>query len=107
MKFRLSVLIGLVLPTFTLAQDIPPCALSGSATVMIGGRPALRLADVANCPPALYETIDSVHIDGQPMVFFKSGKSGGTTCVAKADSSITVEGKPAQGLGDVGCSRER
>lgn len=86
-----------------LGQDIPTCALSGSTSVMIGGKPALRLSDVARCPPELYEVISSIMIEGQPMVHFKSGASGKTTCAAKGDKTVTAESNDVQTLGDVSC----
>lgn len=86
-----------------MAQEIPTCALSGSMTVMIGGKPAFRLSDVAKCPAELYDVISSVSIDGQPVVHFKTGKQDKTTCTARADPSVSIEGKAAQGLGDVTC----
>ena len=85
------------------AQDIPACALSGSMTMSIGGKPALRLSDVANCPPELYEVIKSVSLDGQPMVHFKTGAARDTTCAATGDPSVSIEGKQASRLGDVNC----
>jgi uncharacterized Zn-binding protein involved in type VI secretion len=89
-----------------MAQEIPACALSGSMTVMIGGKPAFRLSDVAKCPAELYDVISSVNIDGQPVVHFRTGKQDSTTCTAKADPGVSIEGKSAQGLGDVTCSTD-
>lgn len=106
--FRPSVLAFLATlcgGTAALAQDIPPCALSGSMTVMIGGKPALRLSDVANCPPELYETITSIMIDGQPVVHFKTGVAGKTRCAAKANPTVSLEGHDAQTLGDISCQK--
>ena len=104
MPRALAVVAGLLLPPLSaVAQDIPPCALTGSMSVMIGGKPALRLSDVAKCPPELYEVINSITIEGQPMVHFKSGISGKTTCSARGDKTVTVEGNGAQTLGDVIC----
>ena len=99
-----AALMLLPLPAF--AQDVPACALSGSMSVMIGGKPALRLSDVANCPPELYEVINSIMIEGQPMVHFKSGVAGKTTCIAEGDKTVTVEGNDAQTLGDVTCKAD-
>ncbi|NRP19836.1 hypothetical protein LPJGGPFB_03094 [Ensifer adhaerens] len=89
------------------AQDarppIPACALSGSTSVMIGGQPALRLSDVANCPPELYEVVPSIMIEGQPVVHFRSGSGAAGDCTAKGEPTVTFEGQAAQRLGDVAC----
>lgn len=94
-------------PTGTLAEEavtIPPCALSGAVSVMIGGAPALRLSDVANCPPELYEVVPSIMIEGQPVVHFRGGSDGKTMCAAKAEGSVMMEGEAANRLGDVTCT---
>jgi hypothetical protein len=93
---------GISLPAF--AQDIPACALTGSMTMSIGGRPALRLSDVVNCPPDAYEVIKSVQIDGQPMVHLKQIMTGKARCIALDNPSVTAENKPAGALGDLTCS---
>lgn len=106
---RTRVLACLLLggfPTGGLAEEaatIPPCALSGAVSVMIGGAPALRLSDVARCPPELYEIVPSIMIEGQPVVHFRGGSDGKTTCAAKAEGSVTMEGEAANRLGDVAC----
>lgn len=91
--------------TAASAEALPDCALKGAASVMIGGRPALRLSDVAQCPAALYDIIPSVRIEGQPMVHVKPGAVGETTCAATGDPTVIVEGKPAARLGDLSCRR--
>jgi hypothetical protein len=91
-------------PLLAEAQDLPGCAMTGSSTVMIGGKPALRLSDVANCPPDSYEIIASVKIDGQPMVHFKPVHFGKTRCAVMAEPTVTAENKPVHSLGDVHCS---
>jgi hypothetical protein len=90
--------------TPVMAQDIPACALTGSMTMMIGGKPALRLADVAKCPPDLYDIITSIQIDGQPMVHFKTGIAGKLRCVTLDNPDVTAENKPASTLGGVDCA---
>ena len=90
-------------PSLAAAQTIPACALSGSMTMMIEGKPALRLSDVANCPPELYVILNSIQIDGQPMVHFKSGTSGDTDCLAKGSNTVSAEDKQASTMGDVRC----
>ena len=105
----LSMLIGLLMIvglSAAAAQDIPPCALTGSMTVMIGGKPALRLSDVASCPPSLYDIISSVQIDGQPMVHFKSGAVGKVRCFSEPNPSVSVENKQASTTGDVSCTKK-
>jgi len=72
-------------------------------TMMIGGKPALRLSDVAQCPPELYEVIKSVSLDGQPMVHFKTGTTKDTACATTGDQTVSIEGKQASRLGDVSC----
>ena len=67
MKRSTAVLFLLLVPSLASGQDVPGCAVTGSKTVMIGGKPALRLSDVVMCPPDSYEIISSIMIDGQPM----------------------------------------
>ncbi|WP_143523660.1 hypothetical protein [Pararhizobium arenae] len=108
MRARLLTCLLLAgVPTEGFAEEaatIPPCALSGAVSVMIGGAPALRLSDVANCPPELYEVVPSIMIEGQPVVHFRGGSDGKTTCAAKADGSVMMEGEVANRLGDVTCT---
>ena len=87
------------------AAPLPACALSGSQGVFIGGAPALRLSDVINCPPELYEILPSMMIDGQPMVKFRSGTGEKGNCTARGDETVQVEGEAASRLGDVACSQ--
>ncbi|MDB5523192.1 MAG: motif family protein [Rhizobium sp.] len=100
-------LTAAALPAMAVAQDIPPCALTGSMTMTIGGKPALRLSDVASCPPKLYEIITSISIDGQPMVHFKPGVSAKTRCTAQGNPTVQAEGKQANTVGDVACTAEK
>ena len=99
-----TFLFVLLSPLLAGAQDLPGCAMTGSSTVMIGGKPALRLSDVADCPPDSYEIIASVKIDGQPMVHFKPIHFGKTRCAVMGDPTVTAENKPVQSLGEVHCS---
>lgn len=92
-------------PGVVLAEPVPDCALKGALSVMIGGRPALRLSDVARCPAALYEVIPSIQIEGQPMVHFKTGATEKANCTATGDATVSVEGKQATRLGDVNCQQ--
>ena len=96
-------LLAALAPALVQAQDLPGCALTGSSTVMIGGKPALRLSDVVNCPPELYEIVPSIFIEGQPIVHFRSGAAAKGDCTAKGESSVMLEGEAAQRTGDVAC----
>ena len=100
------ILTGLCLaPVLTVGaeQPLPACALSGATSVMFNGKPALRLSDVINCPPELYEVVQSVQVEGQPMVQFHAGATDTGDCTATSSPDIAVEGRAAQGLGDVRC----
>lgn len=90
-------------PAELSAQPLPDCALTGSASVMIGGRPALRLSDVARCPAGLYEIIPSIRIEGQPMVHIKPVANETVTCTAAGDPTVSAGGKAATRLGDANC----
>lgn len=84
---------------------IPACALSGSKSVFIGGAPALRLSDVVNCPPELYEIVPSIMIEGQPMVKFRSGAGEKGNCTARGEETVMAEGEQTSRLGDVACTQ--
>lgn len=91
------------------AEDAAPsplagCALSGASSVFIGGAPALRLSDVVNCPPELYEIVPGITIEGQPMVRVRSGTADSADCAAKGDSTVTANGEATQRIGDVNCA---
>ena len=112
MKIHLAILLACGLaaaPSVSLAQEagapIPACALSGSKSVFIGGAPALRLSDVVNCPPELYEIVPSVMIEGQPMVKFRTGVGEKGNCTARGEETVSVEGEAASRLGDVSCTQ--
>ena len=102
-KFAVAMAVLLV-PAHLHAQDLPGCAATGSKTLMIGGKPALRLSDVVDCPPDSYEIISSIRIDGQPMVRFKPVHFGKTRCAVMAEPSVTAENEPVQSPGDLHCS---
>ncbi|UPA23454.1 PAAR domain-containing protein [Shinella oryzae] len=105
----LGVVLGLsALAQPSLAKDaapIPSCAMSGSKSVFIGGAPALRLSDVVNCPPELYEIVPSIMIEGQPMVKFRSGAGEKGNCTASGEETVMAEGGQTSRLGDVSCSQ--
>lgn len=96
-------------PSASVAEEaavpIPACALSGSKSVFIGGAPALRMSDVVNCPPELYEIVPSIMIEGQPMVKFRTGVGEKGNCTARGDETVSVEGGSASRLGDVACTQ--
>jgi uncharacterized Zn-binding protein involved in type VI secretion len=94
MKNCTAFLVLLLWSGLALGQDVPACAVTGSKTVMIGGKPALRLSDVVMCPPDSYEIISSIQIDGQPMVHFKHVQFGKTRCAVMGDATVMAEGKP-------------
>jgi len=85
------------------APPIPACALSGAQSVFIGGAPALRLSDVVNCPPELYEIVPSIMIEGQPMVKFRTGTGEKGNCTARGEETVLAEGESASRVGDVAC----
>lgn len=98
------VLFVFLAPGLAAGQDLPGCAVTGSKTVMIGGKPALRLSDVVMCPPDSYEIISSIRIDGQPMVRFKPVHFGKTRCAVMGESTVMAEGKPVTPPGSTHCS---
>mgnify|MGYP003591228430 CR=1 FL=1 len=104
----LAAAMSMAVLTPVWAQDasapIPACAMSGATSVMFNGKPALRLSDVINCPPESYQIVQSVMIEGQPMVQFKPAAGEKGNCTVKPSNDITVEGKATQALGDVTCT---
>ena len=96
-------------PSVSLAEEaaapIPACAMSGSKSVFIGGAPALRLSDVVNCPPELYEIVPSIMIEGQPMVKFRTGVGEKGNCTARGEETVMAEGESTSRLGDVSCTQ--
>ncbi len=106
-------IVGLALLGFSAlpvaAEDATPsplagCALSGASSVFIGGAPALRLADVVNCPADLYEIVPGITIEGQPLVRVRSGSSEKADCATKGETTVTANNQPTQRLGDVTCT---
>ncbi|WP_186394195.1 PAAR domain-containing protein [Stappia sp. TSB10GB4] len=95
--------LALLLPLSSMpaaAQDLPACAVTGAASVMINGRPALRLSDVAACPPGLFETVPGVFVEGEPAVRSATPAQG---CVAAGSANVTIDGTGAARAGDVAC----
>ena len=100
----LIVAVAILLPAGKAgADDIPACALSGSVSVMIAGKPALRMADVVHCPPELIEIIPGIQIEGQPMVHIRQGIADDTACTTTESGTVSAGKVNAQGLGDVAC----
>ncbi|WP_417769411.1 PAAR domain-containing protein [Stappia sp.] len=83
-----------------IAQPLPPCAVTGAASVIINGRPALRLSDVATCPPGMFEPVPGISIEGQPAVRFAAPAEG---CVAGGSANVIMNGAPATRGGDAVC----
>lgn len=104
MKKSTAVLFLMLVPSLASGQDIPGCAVTGSKTMMIGGKPALRLSDVVLCPPDSYEIISSIQIDGQPMVHFKPVHFGKTRCAVLGDTTVMAENKATATQGSIHCS---
>jgi uncharacterized Zn-binding protein involved in type VI secretion len=104
MNKRTAALLMLLSPSLALGQDLPGCVVTGSKTVMIGGKPALRLSDVVMCPPDTYDILSSIQIDGQPMVRFKPVHFGKTRCAVMGDDTVMAEAKPVTPHGSVHCS---
>ncbi|MGV3551935.1 PAAR domain-containing protein [Rhizobium sp.] len=104
MRKSTAVLLLLLSPCLAYGQDLPGCVVTGSKTVTIGGKPALRLSDVAMCPPDTYEILASIRIDGQPMVRFKPVHFGKTRCAVMGDNTVMAESKPATPMGSMHCS---
>ncbi|WVT72095.1 hypothetical protein QM996_11155 [Sinorhizobium chiapasense] len=106
----IACLSSALLASSAMAEEarapIPSCALSGASSVMIGGQPALRLSDVANCPAELYEVVPSIMIEGQPVVHFRAGSGATGDCSAKGEATVTFEGEAAQRVGDVDCRQK-
>ncbi|WP_313531423.1 PAAR domain-containing protein [Shinella sp.] len=97
-------------PSLSVAEDaappIPACALTGAQSVFIGGAPALRLSDVVNCPPELYEIVPSIMIEGQPMVKFRSGVGEKGNCTARGEETVMADGETTSRVGDVNCTQK-
>lgn len=80
-------------------EKTPPlCVTGGSPNVVIEGKPALRLSDVANCDPSTYEVNESFFVNGEPSVrlIARPDSQTGTSGAA----SVIVEGAPASRVGD-------
>ncbi len=104
--FSTSLVLASLSCSAVLAEDagaLPACAQTGASSVFMNGKPALKMSDVINCPPELIEIVPGVMIEGQPMVYLRSGKGDKGTCATKGSSDITVSGKQAQRAGDATC----
>ncbi|SUB01984.1 Uncharacterized conserved protein [Pannonibacter phragmitetus] len=87
-------------PVLAAGAELPACAVTGARSVFINGRPALRLADVAGCPPGMFETVPGLFIEGQPAVRLSAPKEG---CIASGSSNVIAGGGMAPRAGDVAC----
>ncbi|WP_249695687.1 PAAR domain-containing protein [Stappia sp. WLB 29] len=101
MAMRVAFVLALLAPALPAAtQELPACAVTGASSVMINGRPALRLSDVAACPPGLFEPVPGVFVEGEPAVRFVAPVEG---CVAVRSSDVTIDGAGAVRAGDAVC----
>ena len=96
---RLAGVLGLFITLChsAMAQDtaigaMPSCVKTGAVSVFFNGKPALKLGDVAACPPATYQIIPNIVIEGQPMVHL-------TGCAA-GSPNISADSQAANTLGD-------
>jgi len=100
MRVMLTAMLTLAsLPA--MAADLPPCARTGAASVMINGRPALKLGDVALCPPGSFSIVQGMTIEGEPMVQFNPASPD---CMAGSSADVIIDGQGANRLGDVACA---
>ena len=95
-----AALALLTAPLAAHAQPLPPCAVGGASSVIINGRPALRLSDVATCPPGMFEPVPGIFVEGQPAVRFVAPAKG---CVAGGSANVIMNGAPATRGGDAVC----
>lgn len=101
LTIRIALAFALLPPALpAVAQDMPACAVTGASSVMINGRPALRLSDVAACPLGLFEPVPGVFVEGEPAVRFVAPAEG---CVVVGSSDVTIDGVGAVRAGDVVC----
>ncbi len=79
------------------------CALTGSSSVFVGGKPALRLSDVSGCKDVAYEVIPGLFVEGEPAVRLVPKKGD---CTVSGAASVMAGGKPVQRAGDLSCAEE-
>ncbi|MHC5654326.1 PAAR domain-containing protein [Stappia sp. ICDLI1TA098] len=82
------------------AQQMPTCATGGASSVIINGKPALRLSDVASCPLGMFEPVAGVSIEGEPAVRLVAPREG---CIGGGSADVIIGGAPAGRAGDVTC----
>ena len=97
---KTAILLAVTIAFPAIGADLPACAKTGAASVMFNGKPALKLSDVAACPPGTWAIIPNMMIEGEPMVHFNTGVAG---CTATASPNVIVNGKAANTAGDVNC----
>lgn len=100
MRAMLTAVLTLT-ATSIQAADLPPCARTGAATVTINGRPALKLGDVALCPPGSFSIVQGMTIEGEPMVQFNPASPD---CLAGSSADVIVDGQGANRIGDIACA---
>ncbi len=97
---RACLTLLLLLPVPGLAAGLPDCARTGAVSVMINGLPALKLSDMALCPPGSWSIIPGMVIEGEPMVQVNPGTAG---CMSGASPDVIVDGQGANRAGDIAC----
>lgn len=90
----------LALASITVAAA-PPCALTGSPSLLAESRAMLRLGDVQGCEGVRYEVIPGVMLEGQPAVRLLPDVAA--DCAAVGAASVSIGGHPAQRVGDLDC----
>ena len=93
-----AICLGLCsLPVFAQenpVETLPSCVKSGAVSVFFNGKPALKLADVAACPPGSFELIPNIVIESQPMVHLTGCATGSTNVMAGGKASNTTGDAP-------------
>lgn len=93
-----AAVMGLPVRAQTPSGDAPPpAAASGSESVLINGKPALRAGDSGADGRIVVEGSPNVFINGKPAAIV----GGGSGCGGGAGSSnVFINGKPAARVGD-------
>jgi len=100
---RLTLFLSVALPLPVRAQTpgLPACAATGAASVVINGRPMLRLSDVAACPEGMFEIVPGFLVEGEPAVRFAAPAGN---CIAGGSADVLAGGAPAARAGDAACA---
>jgi len=92
--------VGIVAATILAASPLPlraedqaktPPNASGSSSVIVEGKPAMRAGDVSD--QGAVEIVPDVFIEGKPAVVCKNGTKSGS-------ASVFIHGKPLARAGD-------